>query len=164
MVVDVANVMGSRPDGWWRDRRAAATRLLAAFGQVIGQVIVVNTTGPDGSTIRIARVVAVLEGAARRAVSPGAVRVTDVSGSVTSAVSMGTDSPTDSPVVEVVEAEHDGDTAIVAVTEQLISASAMSPGITDGVLVVTADRGLRRRLPPDTMLVGPEWMNRLIDR
>jgi len=87
-----------------------------------------------------------------------------VSGSVTSAVSMGTDSPTDSPVVEVVEAEHDGDTAIVAVTEQLFSASAMSPGITDGVLVVTADRGLRRRLPPDTMLVGPEWMNRLIDR
>lgn len=27
LVVDAANVMGSRPDGWWRDRRAAATRL-----------------------------------------------------------------------------------------------------------------------------------------
>jgi hypothetical protein len=26
-VVDVANVMGSRPDGWWRDRAAAATRI-----------------------------------------------------------------------------------------------------------------------------------------
>jgi hypothetical protein len=26
-VVDVANVMGSRPDGWWRDRAGAAVRL-----------------------------------------------------------------------------------------------------------------------------------------
>jgi 8-oxo-dGTP pyrophosphatase MutT (NUDIX family) len=28
IVVDVANVMGSVPDGWWRDRLGAATRLL----------------------------------------------------------------------------------------------------------------------------------------
>src|SRR6202161_3814032 len=27
IVVDVANVMGSRPDGWWRDRAGAAVRL-----------------------------------------------------------------------------------------------------------------------------------------
>ena len=27
IIVDVANVMGSRPDGWWRDRAAAARRL-----------------------------------------------------------------------------------------------------------------------------------------
>src|SRR5215831_15065422 len=27
IVVDVANVMGARPDGWWRDRAAAALRL-----------------------------------------------------------------------------------------------------------------------------------------
>ena len=27
LVVDAANVMGSRPDGWWRDRVGAATRL-----------------------------------------------------------------------------------------------------------------------------------------
>jgi hypothetical protein len=26
-VVDVANVMGARPDGWWRDRAGAALRL-----------------------------------------------------------------------------------------------------------------------------------------
>jgi predicted RNA-binding protein with PIN domain len=29
MVVDGMNVIGSRPDGWWRDRDAAARRLLA---------------------------------------------------------------------------------------------------------------------------------------
>jgi len=28
-VVDGMNVIGSRPDGWWRDRNAAARRLLA---------------------------------------------------------------------------------------------------------------------------------------
>src|SRR5262249_15395115 len=27
VVIDAANVMGSTPDGWWRDRRAAAERL-----------------------------------------------------------------------------------------------------------------------------------------
>jgi len=41
IVVDVANVMGSRPDGWWRDRAGAAVRLhdqiaeLAASGRAI---------------------------------------------------------------------------------------------------------------------------------
>ena len=163
VVVDVANVMGSRPDGWWRDRKAAATRLLTALSQLIW----VDTIGPDGGKIRIARVVAVLEGAARGAVAPVAVRVNDVSETVTSNVSTGTDDSTGSSTVEVVEADRDGDTAIVAVTEKLISALAVSPEITDvvtGVLVVTADRGLRRRLPRDTMIVGPEWVNRLIHR
>ncbi len=31
LVVDGMNVIGSRPDGWWRDRDAAARRL---FGQI----------------------------------------------------------------------------------------------------------------------------------
>ena len=41
IVVDVANVMGSRPDGWWRDRLGAAVRLhgeiaaLAARGRPV---------------------------------------------------------------------------------------------------------------------------------
>jgi len=30
LIVDGNNVMGSRPDGWWRDRAAAARRLAAA--------------------------------------------------------------------------------------------------------------------------------------
>ena len=36
IIVDVANVMGSRPDGWWRDRAGAAQRLhgqLAALAE-----------------------------------------------------------------------------------------------------------------------------------
>ena len=31
LVVDGNNVMGVRPDGWWRDRAAAAARLAAAI-------------------------------------------------------------------------------------------------------------------------------------
>ncbi|GAA1894030.1 hypothetical protein [Asanoa iriomotensis] len=44
VVVDVANVIGARPDGWWRDRAAAATRLrdelaaAVAAGQPIGDI------------------------------------------------------------------------------------------------------------------------------
>jgi uncharacterized protein YaiI (UPF0178 family) len=29
--VDVMNVVGSRPDGWWRDRRAAMAKVVAAL-------------------------------------------------------------------------------------------------------------------------------------
>ncbi|MFC7657917.1 hypothetical protein ACFQV8_17970 [Pseudonocardia benzenivorans] len=32
LVVDGANVVGSRPDGWWRDRAGAAARLATRLG------------------------------------------------------------------------------------------------------------------------------------
>jgi hypothetical protein len=136
LVVDVANVLGSRPDGWWRDRKGSAAGLLAAFGELPGA----GTVGPDGVTLRIARIVAVLEGAARGAASPGGV--------------------------DVVEAERDGDSTIVAVTEELVdeSATATSADPMPHVLVVTADRGLRRRLPHSVRIAGPQWLNALIGR
>src|ERR1700691_3573503 len=62
IVVDVANVMGSRPDGWWRDRAGAAARLhaelvsLAASGRAVPPG---ETNPPD--------FVMVLEGAAKAA-------------------------------------------------------------------------------------------------
>ncbi|WP_232232743.1 MULTISPECIES: NTP pyrophosphohydrolase [Actinomycetes] len=34
VIVDAANVVGSRPDGWWRDRRAANIRLRDELGEV----------------------------------------------------------------------------------------------------------------------------------
>ncbi|MGH3276093.1 MAG: NUDIX domain-containing protein, partial [Streptosporangiaceae bacterium] len=36
VIVDAANVVGSRPDGWWRDRPAAARRLIAGLGTLAG--------------------------------------------------------------------------------------------------------------------------------
>jgi 8-oxo-dGTP diphosphatase len=35
IIVDVANVMGSRPDGWWNDRAGAAERLCASVRALI---------------------------------------------------------------------------------------------------------------------------------
>jgi hypothetical protein len=33
LVVDAANVLGSRPDGWWKDRAGATRRLLERIGR-----------------------------------------------------------------------------------------------------------------------------------
>ena len=74
VVVDVANVMGSRPDGWWRDRAGAATALLAGMPGLVGRVV----DGPEGlggGPVRIERVVAVVEGAAKAAGAPDGIEV-----------------------------------------------------------------------------------------
>jgi 8-oxo-dGTP pyrophosphatase MutT (NUDIX family) len=39
IIVDVANVMGARPDGWWRDRAGAALRLHAQLVSLAGRGI-----------------------------------------------------------------------------------------------------------------------------
>jgi hypothetical protein len=41
LLVDAANVVGTRPDGWWRDRPAAAARLVAALQPLDERVVVV---------------------------------------------------------------------------------------------------------------------------
>ena len=71
LVVDVANVMGSRPDGWWKDRAGAATRLLAALPVLIGR----SVDGPDGDSLRIDRIIAVVEGDAKAAGVPDGIDV-----------------------------------------------------------------------------------------
>jgi predicted RNA-binding protein with PIN domain len=56
LIVDGANVVGSRPDGWWRDRAAAARRLHERLSTAV---------------LPHDEVVLVLEGAARRGVPAG---------------------------------------------------------------------------------------------
>jgi hypothetical protein len=129
VVVDVANVLGSRPDGWWRDRAAATGRLLERLAELSGSEV----PGPGGDVLPIDRLIAVVEGAARAASAPPR-----------------------SGVVEVVRAERDGDSAIVALADEI--------GTDRDLLVVTADRGLRQRLPPSVPTAGPNWLNGLIGR
>jgi predicted RNA-binding protein with PIN domain len=48
-LVDASNVIGSKPDGWWRDREGAAQRLLDALRTFAGDdddVVVVLDSGP----------------------------------------------------------------------------------------------------------------------
>ncbi|MFV8182548.1 MULTISPECIES: NTP pyrophosphohydrolase [unclassified Streptomyces] len=100
LIVDAANVVGSVPDGWWRDRRGATERLrdrLAADG----------LPGHDGPV----EIVLVVEGAARGVESVPGVRVEPAPGS--------------------------GDDRMV----ELVAGAGERP-----VLVVTADRELRRRV------------------
>ena len=128
LLVDIANVMGSRPDGWWHDRAAAATRLLDGLPPLNGAEVSV----PDGfGTVRIREVRAVVEGAAKQATMP--------------------------PTVLVLPAERDGDTEIVEQASRLTAMGKVP-------LVVTADRGLRRRLPEGSVVVGPGWLNHLLGR
>jgi 8-oxo-dGTP diphosphatase len=77
--VDAANVMGARPDGWWRDRAGAAVRLHAELVALAasGRPILPDETGPP-------QFVMVLEGAAKAAssrISPDPVRVVQADGS-----------------------------------------------------------------------------------
>ncbi len=66
LLVDAANVVGSRPDGWWRDRAAAAARLVEGL-----RALPVQDLAPD-------RVVVVLEGAARPGAPQGVAGRVDV--------------------------------------------------------------------------------------
>jgi hypothetical protein len=128
LLVDIANVMGSRPDGWWRDRAGAAARLLNGLEPLHGAEVTLPT---GAGTARITEVRAVTEGAARSAEGP--------------------------QTVSVLRAGADGDSEIVEEAIRL-TASGKTP------LVVTADRGLRRRLPEQTLIAGPGWLNRLLGR
>ena len=91
LVVDVANVMGSRPDGWWRDRAGAATRLMVELAPLAGAEV----RSPDGAALVVSRVLAVIEGQARSAVAPDGV--------------------------EAVGATADGDSTVRALTADLLS-------------------------------------------
>jgi hypothetical protein len=117
VIVDGANVVGSRPDGWWRDRPGAARRLAGRLVAALTQdpAALVDGLGRGGGDLRVHLV---LEGAA--------AGVEDL--------------PTH-PRLEVVHAPADGDTAIAALAADLAAAENA-----DRVLVVTADRALRDRV------------------
>ena len=47
LVVDGNNVMGSRPDGWWRDRAGAARRLVEQIGAWATEDVLVYFDGTE---------------------------------------------------------------------------------------------------------------------
>jgi 8-oxo-dGTP diphosphatase len=181
LVVDAANVVGSRPDGWWRDRPGAAARLVSALAAALRSGAL---TGP---------VVVVLEGAARAGAPAGEVPVTGaeaadgeeppaettersaaggpaaggpVAGGPVAGVPAAetTEAPADraeprtagdGSTLRVVHASRDGDSAIVDEVTALVAAGG-SP------TVITADRVLRDQvLAAGGAVVGPSW---LLDR
>lgn len=157
LVVDVANVMGSRPDGWWRDRAGAATRLMAELAPLRGARL---TDLPSGSPIPVGK--EGHGGAGHGGVGGGGVANSDGLGDGGQpgapraerlvAVLEGRSRAAEAPEgVEVVLAPADGDTTIVEVAHDVL-ATGRTP------LVVTADRGLRARLPQGARVAGPGWL------
>jgi hypothetical protein len=143
LIVDGANVMGSRADGWWRDRAGAMARLhgeLAALaargltGPVPGGAASVAASaaaaaGDEPGGRWFPQVVLVVEGRARA-----------VSGLV----------ETD-PGVRVVAARGEGDDEIAGLAGRLSGQR----------VVVTADRELRRRCEAaGAAVTGPGWLIR----
>ena len=135
LVVDAANVVGSRPDGWWRDREGAARRLVEACAALARDGIdgVHSLTGLGRPRLEHwwPHVTVVVEGAARGA----------------------TDSHAQG--VRVVAAPAAGDDSIV-------SEVADAARTTGPVVVVTADRELRARCAEHgAVAVGPRWLTDL---
>jgi hypothetical protein len=123
LLVDAANVIGSRPTGWWKDRAGAARSFVedlragVAAGRLAEPVVVV------------------LEGKARGGASSGTA-----------------------DGVTVVHAEGSGDDALVEVVGDASAASA-SAAAAEEVVLVTADRELRRRAETlGAKVVGPTWL------
>ena len=126
LVVDAANVVGSVPDGWWRDRPAAAARLhrdlMARFAE---------------GRLPYDEVVLVLEGQARA----GAPATPPTDGRhETRETDIG---------VRTVHASGSGDDEIVTTCRALTAAGAT-------VTLATADRGLIARVRDlGVVVVGP---------
>jgi hypothetical protein len=136
--------MGSRPDGWWRDRAGAAVRLHDQIARLAasGRASLPGAPGPDREAERPGFVM-VLEGAARAAADR-----------LAAAERSGTE-PAAPGEVRVVRARGSGDDAIVALVREL-------PGRR---VVVTADRGLRERsVAAGAEIAGPGWLLGQLDR
>jgi hypothetical protein len=113
LIVDAANVVGSVPDGWWRDRAGAARRLRDDLSRVAATGI----AGGPPELVPPLEVVMVVEGAARGVASISEVRV--------------------------VEAHGDGDDAIVDLVranagERIVSVATSDRGLRDRVAALGA--------------------------
>jgi hypothetical protein len=81
VVVDAANVVGSVPDGWWRDRAGATRRLRDALAPIAAEGLRSDHAGPEWVRHPPLEVVLVVEGAARGVTGTDEVRVVSATGS-----------------------------------------------------------------------------------
>jgi hypothetical protein len=81
LIVDAANVVGSVPDGWWKDRKAAAERLRDALMPVAKGGLASASGAPGWAGEGPLEVAMVVEGAARGVADAPGVRVVSAEGS-----------------------------------------------------------------------------------
>jgi 8-oxo-dGTP diphosphatase len=131
-VVDVANVMGARADGWWRDRAGAALRLSRSVAELAARGV--PAARMPGALPAPSAWVLVLEGQARAAAS-----LTDLT-----------------PAVRVVTAPGSGDDAIVAEVASLAAVSASC------LVVTADRELRRRCAALGASVAGPGWLIELL--
>jgi 8-oxo-dGTP diphosphatase len=154
LIVDGANVMGSRADGWWRDRAGAMARLHDELAALAARGISGTPPGavPGGEGAQgepdPGETGGSGAGAAEGRWFPEIVLV--VEGRTRAVLGL----VSEEPGVRVVAARGEGDDEIASLAGQL-------PGQR---IVVTADRGLRRRCEAaGAVVTGPRWLTRLLD-
>jgi hypothetical protein len=81
LIVDGANVVGSVPDGWWRDRRGAAERLRDGLVPLAADGLAADSGAPAWAIGVPLEIVLVVEGAARGVTPVPEVRVESAPGS-----------------------------------------------------------------------------------
>lgn len=116
VLLDTANVLGSRPNGWWKDREGSTGALLTSLAATLPRTVEL----PGGQYGWLTRIEAVLEGRARGAV-------------------------VDDPRIPVIVADGSGD-------DTLAEQARLGGDLT---ALVTADRGLRDRLPESVQVLTP---------
>ncbi|WP_295012711.1 NUDIX hydrolase [uncultured Microbacterium sp.] len=126
VVVDAANVVGSVPDGWWKDRAGATARLRDRLAAWIRE-------GVEGSRVALSatrcypQVLLVVEGQAKKVADPE-------------------DAADAACPLRIVRAGGEGDDTIVEVVHTQLAAA-------DRVIAITSDRGLIARIDA---LTGPD--------
>ena len=163
IIVDAANVMGSRPDGWWRDRAGAARRLRDQLVDLAAEGVAAlpETMQVPALELWYPEIVLVVEGAARSVAAAHAAgrRRGDGSGLPGGEHDRGAGRAPGSASggelgsaggrVRVIAAPGSGDDTIAEVAADL-----------EGLrLVVTADRELRARCEAaGASVTGPRWL------
>lgn len=144
LIVDAANVVGARPDGWWKDRAAASTRLMTSLAELVGATIAapscddaglanVHPDPPTASSVdewTLVEITVVLEGQAKAA--------------------------PDVDFLTVVRADGEGDDTLANLAHALPHAEVR-------LVMATSDKGLRARLPDHVDCVGSGWLRRTLD-
>jgi hypothetical protein len=167
LIVDGANVMGSRADGWWRDRAGAMARLHGELAALAAAGIAGPVPGEPGAAAEAgaAEAGAAAGGAAGEAAGGAAG---EAAGGAAGEAAGGRwfphvllvvegraravlDLVAPAPRVRVVAARGEGDDEIASLAERL----------TGPRVVVTADRELRRRCEAaGAAVTGPGWLLR----
>ena len=151
VVVDVANVMGARADGWWRDRAGAAARLCREV-----KALAHRAGGPPEvpEAAGVAAWVLVLEGQARAAVALLADELNELDEKLDE--KLDGRAAGEPALVRLVSVPGSGDDTIGSVVADAVARD-------ESCLVVTADRELRRRCEElGASVVGPGWLLRLL--